>query len=104
MALICLGESFSCCAEWLAGARSCPQGGCGRDACELEGEGPASDSGEEVALSVVSEVIGGYFDDGSGIYVSLGDEFLVDECLEPLRRFDVVFVVVVHFGNYIHVP
>ena len=43
-------------AEGLAGAGACPNRFSCRPPCEGEGEGPAPDSGKEVALGVPSEV------------------------------------------------
>jgi hypothetical protein len=88
----------------LAGAASCPQAGGRGDACELKGETPSSDACEKVTLGIVSEIIGGYFGNGSGIYVTFRDETFCYEGAEPLGCSGVDFVVVVHFGNYIHVP
>jgi hypothetical protein len=83
-------------AEGLAGAASCPN----RFSCwpvgELEGEGPASDAGKEMALRVLDEVIGFYFEDAAGVDVSSGDVSLFDKLAQPGCCFRVVFIVIVH--------
>ena len=96
VSFIGLGESFTCGAEWLARAGTCPQGGGGWDSGKLESVRPSADTRKKVALDVGVEVVWCDFGDGAGIDMSFGDEFLVDEFLEPSCCFGVVFVVVVH--------
>jgi hypothetical protein len=45
------------CAEWLAGARACPNRSVIWPAGKPEGEGPSADPGEEVALTIGPQVV-----------------------------------------------
>lgn len=62
--------------------------------CKAQGVAPSADAGEEVALSVASEVVGANKSDVSFIYVAWRDASLGNEEPKPLRRVGVDFVVV----------
>ena len=62
----------------------------------MEGEGPAADAGEEVAVDEAFEVVGGDIEDGAGIDFTFGNQVGGYEIAEPLRGVGAVFVVVVH--------
>lgn len=64
------------------------------DAGESQGEGPAADSGEEVALSKPGKIGCSYEEDGAVIYVPLRELARRDEVAEPLRGEGVELVVV----------
>jgi len=79
VALICELITFTGGAEWLTGARACPNRSVVRPSGEAEGMGPDSDSCEEVALSESAQVIGSNVDNASLIdfprcYVTGRDE------------------------------
>ncbi len=57
VALVGGAPAFPCNGKWLTGAGTSPDGGIVRDAGESEGEGPASDSREEVSLAISHKVI-----------------------------------------------
>lgn len=62
---------------------------------ESQGETPAADAGEEVAL-VVSFEIGGFdFDDGSLVNISNWNESFADECAQPGAGFWIDFIVII---------
>ncbi len=73
--LVGLSESFSCGAEWLTGAASCPHGTIFGPSCELEGKTPTRNACEEVALGVSFEFMGFDFGDAAGVNISCGYEF-----------------------------
>ena len=81
----------------LAGEGGGPHGSVVRPSGELEGEGPAGDAGEEVALGIPGKL--SCFDvlDVSFIDVSLGNFPGGDKVPQPRGGVWVVFVVVIHF-------
>ena len=54
--LACEARAFSCGAEILTRTGAGPDGSIVRPSCEAEGERPAADAGEEVALGVAGEI------------------------------------------------
>jgi len=82
--------------ERLAGTTPRPNRAVFGPAGELQGERPAGDSGEEVALRVACEVLRLYFLDWSLIYVSLGNQASGNEVAQPLCDIRLIVVVVVH--------
>ena len=81
-------------AEGLAGTTTRPNRSVIRPAGKSEGEGPAADAGEEVALGVVSEVVRLNGLDVSAINVTRCDVSRDNEVAEPLGRERLVLVVV----------
>ena len=96
MAFVGGAESFPRDAEGLARARSGPNRSICWPLCELEGKRPSADSGEEMALGVGFEFIGGNFCDATGIDVAWRNESLFDEFPQPCSRLWIKLVVVVH--------
>lgn len=90
---ICEALAFAGCGEGLAGARARPNKSLG-PSCELEGQVPSADPGEEVAAVVAMEVGGLNFADVSLVNESGGDEPGSDEPSEPVGSECVVLVVV----------
>lgn len=83
VALVGLGESFSCGAEWLTGARACPHRSVCGPSCELQGEAPSSDASEEMTLAIPAQVPWGDFGDRSLIDNTVRDESASDEFSQP---------------------
>ena len=50
VAFVLLRESFACIAEWLAGARACPNRSICWPSGKLQGKAPSADSGKEMTL------------------------------------------------------
>lgn len=81
-------------AEGLAGAGPGPDVAVVGDPSEPEGEGPAADPGEEVALVVTPEVACCDILNASFIHVSWGYQSRFDEVPQPRRGIGFVLVVV----------
>jgi hypothetical protein len=80
--------------EGLAGAGTGPNRSVVGPSGEPEGDGPPSDPGEEVTLSITAEIICGYVLYVSLIHIPARNLALSDEISEPLRGIGVVLVVV----------
>jgi hypothetical protein len=81
-------------AEWLAGARTCPNRSVIGPSGETQGVAPSTDAGEEMALGVASEVVGPHIDNGSRVDVAGCDVSGVDEVAEPTCGIGINLVVV----------
>jgi len=94
VAFVCGSGLLPGCAEWLAGAGSCPNGSIIGPACEPERVRPHPDAGEEVALGVPSKVICSYIGDAPLVNVAGRDVAGGYQVTQPLRGVRVYFVVV----------
>jgi hypothetical protein len=84
--------------ERLTGRASRKAGSVVRPTGESEGEGPAADSAEEMALNVSSKVSCRHLRDAPLIHIPLGYQPAPDEFPQPLRRVGVELVVIAgHF-------
>jgi len=81
-------------AEWLAGARACPNRSVIGPSGEPQGVTPPADAGEEVALRVAAQVVGLDIDDGSLVDITGRDVSGADEVAQPLSGIGVDLVVV----------
>jgi hypothetical protein len=90
-------------AEWLAGARTCPNRSVIWPSGEAQGETPPTDAGEEVALIEPSEVGGLHVNDASLVNDSGRDVASGDEVSEPGSGIGVDLVVVGrhHMGRHV---
>jgi hypothetical protein len=80
--------------ERLTGATSCPNRSIVGPPGKSECEGPTSNAGEEMALTITPEVGGSHVGNASLVNVALGDVSGVDEVSEPLRGIRINLVVV----------
>jgi hypothetical protein len=69
MAFVGNAASCPCDAERLAGARACPNGPVVRPLGEAQGVTPDADSGKEMALGIVFDVIGLNLCNASGVHI-----------------------------------
>lgn len=83
------------CAERLAGARACPNRSISGPSGKVKGEGPAADTGEEVALDVSGKVRGLDIGYAPCVDVAFRNQAAFHEFLQPRRRGLVPLVVVV---------
>lgn len=86
-------------AERLAGATACPKRSVGWISGELHGERPSADSGEEVAVPELSQIVGGDVGDTPGVDDARPEKLSADEVSEPLRCVFIVLVEVVHHSQ-----
>jgi hypothetical protein len=82
------------CAEWLAGATSCPNRSVVGPSCEAKGNAPSADAGEEMALSVTSQIVGLDQFDASLIHVPRRDVSRGNQVAQPLRCIWINLVVI----------
>jgi hypothetical protein len=87
-------RSSACRAERLARTGSGPNRAVVGPSCEPEGEAPAADPREEVALSVSTQSSWVHVSDVRLIYVSIRDQAALDEFSQPRSRLRVDLVVV----------
>jgi len=80
--------------EGLAGTRSCPNRSVVGPPCKPESERPSADAGEEMALSIASEVVGPHVDDAALVNIAWRDVAGRDEVSEPLSGIRVNLAVV----------
>jgi len=93
--------SNACDTEWLTGARACPNRSVVGPPGETEGEAPAPDAREEMALGVAAEIVGSHVNNASLVNVAWRDVSGVDEVAEPLGGIGVNLVVVCgHAGSF----
>jgi hypothetical protein len=83
MPLVVVRFALSCDAEWLAGARACPNRSVIGPAGESECVRPDADAGEEVALRESAQVIGSNVEDRSIIDFTWRNQSAVDELAQP---------------------
>jgi hypothetical protein len=81
-------------AEWLAGARACPNRSVIGDAGESQGIAPSADAGEEVALGESAQIVRLDLDNGSLVNVTGRDLSGSDKFSQPLGGIGVDLVVV----------
>lgn len=96
MPLVSKPISFACRAERLAGAGSSPDGAIFGPSGETEGEGPASDAGEEMALGEAAQFIGADVLDVPFIDFTLRDLPRANKLSQPGSSSWIVLIVVVH--------
>lgn len=84
--------------EWLAGTTAGPHGTIVGPAGELEGEGPAGDPGEEMALNKFGKVIWADFDNAPLIHDTIRYFASTDELANPFCGTGIVLIVVVQSG------
>ena len=98
MPFVFVGFAFASHAERLAGAASSPDWLIIGPPCKAKSSAPATDSCEEVALPVSSEVVGPDFNDASLIYIPWRDVAGSNEIPQPLSgvRVDLVVVGAIH--------
>src|SRR5690606_1277064 len=80
--------------EGLAGAGTGPDGSVVGPAGKAQGEGPAADAGEEMALGKSAQVIRGDISNVTFVHLSWGNVPVFDQLPEPRRREGVELVVV----------
>jgi len=97
MAFVLFAFSFARERERLTGAASCPNRSVVGPPGELQGVGPAADTGKEVALPVSGEAAGRDFRDAPLIDASLGDQPRLHQFPKPLGGPWVEVAVVVHY-------
>lgn len=85
-------------AERLARGATRPNRSVCGPSCKLQGKLPSGDSGEEVALCVVTDFIGFNFRYAAGIHVAVGYKAISHHLADHGGRFGIEFVVVVHDG------
>jgi hypothetical protein len=83
VALVCFSALTTGDTERLARATSGPNWNVSWPTGELQGVSPSSDSGEEVALGVSSEVSGLNVTDTSGVDMAVGDQFCANQLAQP---------------------
>jgi hypothetical protein len=71
--------AFACRAERLARATASPDGAITRPSGKVEGECPATEAREEVALGIPGKIIWGDFFDAPRVHETGGDVTCVDE-------------------------
>jgi hypothetical protein len=81
----------------LTGTGACPDAGDAFESGPAQGEGPAADPGEEVALVVLGEFIGLYLQNAAAVHVASRQLASRDQLAEPGAGARVVVVVV---GDY----
>ena len=96
VALVFLGESFPGAAEGLARARTCPDWFIFWPPCELQGERPSANPGEEVALCKLSQIVGANVNNTSFVHSSGWNKTALDEFAQPRGCFWIVLIVIVH--------
>jgi hypothetical protein len=96
MARVVFAEAFACDTERLAGTGAGPDWFIVGPSGEAQGEGPAGDPAEEVALGVSNKVVCIQFLDWGFVHVAGRDFAGINEAAEPLRGVGVDFVVEVH--------
>lgn len=94
MPLVSKPSARTCRAERLARAATGPDGSVVGPAGESQGEGPAADPGEEVALGEFAQVMWGDVLDTAGVHDTRRDVPGVDQVAQPLRGVKVDFVIV----------
>jgi hypothetical protein len=82
-------------AEWLAGARACPNRSVLWPSGEPQGKRPSADAGEKVAMPVAAQIVGAHVGNGSLVNVAGGQVSGRNEVAQPLGRELVPFVVIV---------
>lgn len=94
-------ELFAGLRERLTGARAGSHGLVVRPSGELECERPSADAGEEMVLDIISEFVGSYFADASGVYEAIWNLADANEFPQPEGRFRIALIVIVHrsFAN-----
>jgi hypothetical protein len=80
----------------LTGTGACPDAGDTFESCPPQGEGPASDPGEEVALVVLGEFIGIHLQNAAAVNVTSRQLASRDQLAQPGAGARVVIVVVDH--------
>lgn len=94
MPLISKPSAFTCLAERLARAAGGPDRSAVGPAGASQGEGPDTDSGEEMALGESVQVDGSYIFNASFVHDARRDVAGVDEVAQPLGGVVIEFVVV----------
>ena len=94
VALIVAATLLAGAAEWLTGARACPNRSVVGPSSASERVGPSADPGEEMALSVSGKVSGLHVRDASFIHVSIGNLPCRNQLPQPCggERIDLVVV------------
>jgi hypothetical protein len=94
MPVVFVGFAFSCHAERLAGAATRPGRLVVWHPCEPQGSTPSTDTGEEVALGISSEVVG--LNKSNVPFIDITWRYVPssDEIAEPLRSVGVDLVVI----------
>jgi hypothetical protein len=80
----------------LTGTGACPDAGDAFESCPAQGEGPAADPGEEVALVVLGELIGLHLQNAAAVHVASRQLASRDQLAEPGAGARIVVVVVGH--------
>jgi hypothetical protein len=70
VAIVGGSATLACDAEWLAGARSCPNGSIICPARATQGVAPDADAGEEMALSISPKVIPRNLSDAALVHIA----------------------------------
>ncbi len=96
VALVFLGESFPGAAERLARTRARPGWLICWPTCELQGERPSANTGEEVALRKLSQIVGANINNASFVHSSSWNKTALDELAQPRGCFWIVLIVIVH--------
>jgi hypothetical protein len=96
VALVFRAALLTCVAERLTGTGAGPDGAIVGPSSQSEGVTPSADTGEEMALSEVCEVIRLYVLYASFVHYPLSDVAVLDEFPQPCGGLGVVFVVVVN--------
>jgi hypothetical protein len=91
---VCKPSAFTCRAERLARAAASPDGSTRRPSGKSQCKGPTPNSGEEMALHVSAQVVGGDILDAPFVYVASRDQARRDQVAQPLGGLRVEFVVV----------
>ena len=94
MALIVAATLRAGRAEWLAGARASPNRSVVGNPGESQGVAPASDTGEEVALTVGSQIVGSYIENAPFVNIAGCNQTATDQLAQPRSGVRIVFVVV----------
>jgi hypothetical protein len=83
-------------AERLAGTRAGPDGPVTGPSGERQGQRPAADAGEKMALHIPPQVLGPYIGDRPRVHIARRQQAGRDQVAQPLRRERVPFAIIVH--------
>lgn len=100
MPLVSKPSAFTCRAERLARAAGGPDGAAVGPASASQGEGPDTDSGEEMALGESAQIVRGDIFNASFVHDARRDVAGVDEVAQPLGGVGIELVVVGEVCNH----
>lgn len=96
VSFVSLSQAFASAAKRLAWATAGPDGSVNGPAGDLEGIGPAGNSGKEMALVESHQVSWPNVEDAARINSAFRDELFFDEFGEPGADFGIIFIVIIH--------